>query len=125
MAKKILIIDDLGSLRYILSYDLKKAGYEAIEASSAEEGLKLAVSESPDLIIMDMMMPGLDGIQATKLLKKDEKTKDIPIIMLTARSSREDVIDAVSSGISHYIVKPYKFEKMYSKIVELIGEPNK
>ncbi len=122
MAKKILIIDDLGSLRYVLSYDLKKAGFVTYEASNASEGIKLAVSESPDLIILDMMMPGIDGLQAAKLLKKDEKTKNIPIIMLTARSSKEEVLEAISLGVNHYMVKPYRFDKLYSKIVELIGE---
>ena len=123
MPKKILIVDDLGSLRYVLSFDLKKAGYETIDASNAEEGLKLAGSEMPDLIIMDMMMPGVDGIQATKILKQDEKTQKIPVIMLTARSGKQDVMDAVKSGIAHYIVKPYKFEELRAKVVQLIGEP--
>ncbi|MBN1522095.1 MAG: response regulator [Candidatus Aureabacteria bacterium] len=123
MAKKILIVDDLGSLRYVLSYDLKRAGFETFDAANAEEGLRLAGSESPDLIIMDMMMPGIDGIQATKLLKKDEKTKDIPVIMLTARSSKHDVVDAIKSGIAHYIVKPYKFDELMAKINQLIGGP--
>ena len=122
MPKKILIIDDLGSLRYVLCFDLKKAGYETIDAPNAEEGLKLAGSENPDLIIMDMMMPGIDGVEATKLLKNDEKTQKIPVIMLTARSGKTDVLDAIKSGIAHYIVKPYKFEELKEKIVQLIGE---
>jgi DNA-binding response OmpR family regulator len=123
MPKKILIIDDHGSLRYVLSFDLKKAGYEAIGAENAEEGLRLAGSENPNLIIMDMMMPGIDGIQATRILKKDAKTQSIPVIMLTARSGKQDVMDAIKAGASLYIVKPYKFEELKGKVVQLIGEP--
>jgi CheY-like chemotaxis protein len=123
MPKKILIIDDHGSLRYVLSFDLKKVGYEAIGAENAEEGLKLAGSENPNLIIMDMMMPGIDGIQATRILKKDAKTQNIPVIMLTARSGKQDVMDAIKAGASLYIVTPYKFEDLKSKVVQLIGDP--
>lgn len=120
--KKILIVDDHGSLRYVLAFDLKKAGYEVVEAASGEEGLKQAGAEKPNLIIMDMMMSGIDGLQATIVLKKSEATKEIPIIMLTGKSSRQDVLLAVKAGIAFYIVKPYKFDDLYSKIVELIGK---
>ncbi|MCK5707957.1 MAG: response regulator [Candidatus Aureabacteria bacterium] len=120
--KKILVVDDHGSLRYVLSFDLNKVGYEAIGAANAEEGLKKAATESPDLIIMDMMMPGIDGLEATRLLKRDEKTKNIPVIMLTARSEKSDVITAVKSGVSCYIVKPYQFNNLYEKVVNLIGK---
>ena len=122
MPKKILIVDDHGALRYVLAFDLKKAGYTTIEASNGENGLKIADSETPDLIIMDMMMPGINGIQATKLLKQNDKTKDIPVIMLTARSSRGEVMEAIKSGVAHYVVKPYQFKEIHQKVIDLIGK---
>ncbi|MCK5708473.1 MAG: response regulator [Candidatus Aureabacteria bacterium] len=123
MAKKILIIDDHGHIRFMLNNRLKKIGYETATAEDATNILNLTRAENPDLIIIDMMMPGIDGIEASKILSQNDYTKNIPIIMLTALSSKNVVLDALRSGIRDYIVKPFKADELYKKIKNLIGDP--
>lgn len=123
MKKKILIIDDHGHIRIILSSRLSKMGFEVITAENANGIVKLVTNIKPDIIVTDLMMPGIDGIQATKLLRENETTKNIPIIMLTAVSTRETVLESLSSGVNDYVVKPFKGEELYKKIVHFIGEP--
>ena len=121
--KTILIVDDHGALRYILSFDLQKKGFKTITAGSGEKGIELAQQEKPDLILLDAMMPGIDGFETCRRLKGIEETRDIPVLMVTAKSQREDVLEGLQSGAVSYMVKPFKFEELYNKIVEIIGEP--
>lgn len=121
--KTILIVDDHGALRYILSYDLQKKGFKTLTAGSGEKGIEIASTEKPDLILLDAMMPGIDGFETCKRLKNDESTKSIPIVMVTAKSQRKDVLEGLQSGATSYMVKPFKFEELYNKIVEIIGAP--
>jgi DNA-binding response OmpR family regulator len=123
MKKKILIIDDHGHIRLLLSNRLSKMGFEVATSENAINTVKLVINTKPDLIVMDLMMPGIDGIQATKLLRENEITKNIPIIMLTAVSTRDTVLEALSSGVNDYVVKPFKGEELYKKIAHFIGEP--
>ena len=121
--KTILIVDDHGALRYILSFDLQKKGFKTVTAGSGEKGIELAQKDLPDLILLDAMMPGIDGFETCRRLKKDDTTKDIPVLMVTAKSQREDVLEGLQAGAVSYMVKPFKFEELFSKIVEIIGEP--
>jgi len=121
--KTILIVDDLGSLRHLLSFDLEKKGFKALTAESGERGIQIATSEKIDLILLDVMMPAMDGLQTCRRLKENVKTKNIPIIMLTAKSQHKDVMEGLQAGAISYIVKPYKIEELYKKIVEAIGQP--
>jgi len=121
--KTILIVDDLGSLRHVLSFELNKKGFKILTAESGERGIQIATSEKTDLILLDVMMPVMDGLQTCRRLKENAKTKNIPIIMLTAKSQRKDVLEGFQAGAMSYIVKPYKFEELYEKIVEVIGLP--
>jgi DNA-binding response OmpR family regulator len=123
MKKKILVIDDHGHIRLLLSNRLSKMGFEVATSENAINIVKLVTNTKPDLIVMDLMMPGTDGIQATKLLRENETTKNILIIMLTAVSTRDTVLEALSSGVNDYVVKPFKGEELYKKIVHFIGEP--
>ena len=121
--KTILIVDDHGALRYILSFDLQKKGFKTITAGSGEKGIEIALKDKPDLILLDAMMPGIDGFETCRRLKKEEDTKDIPVLMVTAKSQREDVLAGLQAGAVSYMVKPFKFEELFAKIVEVIGEP--
>jgi len=121
--KTILIVDDHGALRYILSFDLQKKGFKTITAGSGEKGIEIALKDKPDLILLDAMMPGTDGFETCLRLKKEEESKDIPVLMVTAKSQREDVLEGLQAGAVSYMVKPFKFEELFAKIVEVIGEP--
>ena len=96
--KKILIVDDEADIIEILQFMLEANGYECVTAMDGEEGLKLAREISPDLIILDVMMPKINGYKISRLLKYDNKYKDIPILMVTARSQEEDKIIGKASS---------------------------
>jgi CheY-like chemotaxis protein len=104
--EKILIVED-NPMNLELATDLlEAAGYVIIQAGTAEEGIKLARAESPDLILMDISLPGMDGLEATGILKQDPTTKDITVIALTAHAMRGDEEKAVAAGCTGYIMKP-------------------
>ncbi len=115
--KKILIVDDEKDIVETLAFMLKAKGFECICAYDGEEGLKLAKECSPDLIILDVMMPKINGYKICRLLKYDSKYKNIPIIMVTARSQEEDREIGEETGADEYITKPFEF----NDIVEAIG----
>ena len=119
--KKILIVDDETDIIEILEYILRKEGYECISANDGEEGLRKAKEERPDLIILDVMMPKINGYKISRLLKYDTKYKEIPIIMLTARSQEEDKILGEETGANEYITKPFKIDYVVEKVKEYIG----
>ena len=115
--KKILIVDDEKDIAETLAFMLKTKGFECICAYDGEEGLKLAKECSPDLIILDVMMPKINGYKICRLLKYDSKYKNIPIIMVTARSQEEDKVIGEETGANEYITKPFEF----SDIIEAIN----
>jgi len=102
---KILIVDDDVVNRDIIKTRLEAAGYEVAEAANGEEGVNLAQKLPPDLIILDVMMPKVDGLLACRILKSDEKTKSIPIVMLTARSQQLEELRGWESGADEYLTK--------------------
>jgi len=114
---KIMIVDDELGIRLIVRRILKNAGYEVVEAESGEECLAKIENEKPDLILMDVMMPGIDGWEATKRIKNNEATKHIPIAMLTIKSEEEDIIKSFQeAGANAHIDKPIIKEKMLGTI---------
>ena len=119
--KKILIVDDEPDIIEILQYVLETEKYECITALDGEEGLKLARETNPDLIILDVMMPKINGYKISRLLKYDSKYKDIPIIMITARSQEEDKIIGEETGADEYITKPFKIEYVLEKVKSYLG----
>jgi len=104
---KLLIIEDEADIRELISFNLEMSGFEVLKARDGEEGLAMAGAESPDLIILDLMLPGMDGFKVCSSLKKDPGTKQIPIIMLTARSEDEDIITGLEMGADDYVTKPF------------------
>lgn len=114
--KKILIVDDEKDIVETLAFMLKTKGFECICAYDGEEGLNLAKNSNPNLIILDVMMPKINGYKICRLLKFDNKYKDIPIIMVTARSQDEDKIIGEETGANEYITKPFEFSEVLEKI---------
>lgn len=105
--EKVLIVDDEEDILELLDYALARNGYKVIKATTGEEALDLARSELPDLIVLDLMLPGVDGLDVCRILKSDPDAGHIPIIMLTARGDEADVITGLELGADDYITKPF------------------
>ncbi len=121
MGKKILVIDDDSVLVKMADSRLKANGYDVMSTTDAASGLEMAIKGNPDLIILDVMMPIINGYNMCSLLKSEEKTKAIPIIMLTARSKETDKAIGREVGANAYMTKPFKMEELLSKIEELLN----
>ena len=119
--KKILIVDDEKDIVETLSFMLKAKGFDCIYAFDGEMGLNMAKTQHPDLIILDVMMPKINGYKICRLLKFDNKYKTIPIIMVTARSQDEDKIIGEETGADEYITKPFEFADILEKIRKYLG----
>lgn len=114
---RIMVVDDEAGIRYILRRLLAGAGYEVVDVESGEECLDMLEKEKVDLVLMDIMMPGMDGWEATKRIKKNPQTKDIPVAMLTVRSEEEDKIKSFQNSTADaHIDKPIIKEKMLGTI---------
>lgn len=117
---KILVCDDEREIREIIKLLLNKTNYEVIEAVNGLSAVEIALKEKPDLIIMDVMMPGTDGIQATLKLKKDPVTWNIPVILLTALADSKAVLKAKDCRADQYLSKPFTKEELMSAISSVI-----
>lgn len=103
---RVLVVDDSPTETYKLTNILNKHGYEVIAAESGEEGVEIAKQECPDVVLMDIVMPGLNGFQATRQLSKDSKTSHIPVIMVTTKNQETDRVWSERQGAKGYLVKP-------------------
>ena len=113
---KTLLVDDDERLTFVLSAHLRTNGYEVATAANGQEALDLAESFQPDVIVMDIGMPVMDGIEATRRLKQDPATEHIPVIMLTARSRTEDLVIGLEAGAQEYVVKPFEVAELLARI---------
>lgn len=126
---KILIIEDTENNRVLLTRRLKPRGYEIVTAETAESGLAMVASERPDLILMDVGLPGMDGWSATRQLKADPAHRQIPVIALTAHAMDGDREKAIEAGCDDYETKPIDFERLFATMGRLLsvhpqsGEP--
>ena len=107
MAKKILIVDDERHIVRLVEVNLERAGYDVISAYDGIEALEKVESEKPEMIILDVMMPRMDGFEVLKKLRSDAATKEIPVIMLTAKAQDADIFKGWSSGVDSYLTKPF------------------
>jgi len=114
--KKILIVDDEQDIVESLKFVLEDCGYTCFCAYNGEDGLKLAREIMPDLIILDVMMPRINGYKISRLLKFDKKYKDIPILMVTARSQEEDKLIGEETGADEYITKPFDLDDVIKTV---------
>jgi twitching motility two-component system response regulator PilH len=117
--KKILVADDSATDRQFLLESLSKLGYQVVLAESGEQAIDKARSELPDLVIMDVVMPGTNGFQATRQITRDEATKHIPVIMCTSKSQETDRIWGMRQGAKDYVVKPVNVNELATKIAAL------
>ena len=117
--KNILVVDDSPTDRQYLSDMLAKSGYAVTMAESAEDALAKVKQRQPDLVLMDVVMPGQSGYQATRTLSRDESTKNIPVIMCTSKGQETDRIWGMRQGARDYIVKPVKQDELLAKITAL------
>ena len=117
--KKILVVDDSPTERHVLVELLTRKGYQVLTAESGEEGIEKAKNEQPDLVLMDVVMPGLNGYQATRTLTRDDATKHIPVIVCTSKGQETDKIWGLRQGAQDYMVKPINPEELLAKIAAL------
>lgn len=114
--EKILIVDDEEDILELLDFNLSKEGYEIIRSETGEDALHKAKTMKPDLIILDLMLPGIDGLEACKLLKKDPTTKNISIIMLTAKGEEADIVVGLELGADDYVTKPFSPRVLLARV---------
>ena len=120
MAKKVLIVDDEPQMLSLLSTRLRSESYNVITAVSGEDCLTKAEEEQPDLILLDVLLPGMSGFEVSKRLKKNPRTKDIPIIMVTALIGDEASKKSLESGAIYFVSKPFDTQTLLSEISEAI-----
>jgi len=123
--KKILVVDDERHIVRLVQVNLERAGYQVVAAFDGKEALKKVSSEKPDLVVLDVMMPYMDGFQVLKQMKADAATKDIPVIMLTAKAQDADVFRGWASGVDMYLTKPFnplELMTFVKRIFEAAGE---
>lgn len=115
-AGRLLVVEDDAELRFILTAHLRAAGFEVLEAGDGAAGVQSAQERIPDLILMDIGLPVMDGITATRVLKADPRTAHIPVVMLTARSSTQDVVRGLEAGVQEYLAKPFDVAELLARV---------
>ncbi|MEO0098024.1 MAG: response regulator [candidate division WOR-3 bacterium] len=123
--KKILLIEDEVNLQELIKFRLEEAGYEVLIAGDGLSGLSLVRTQKPDLVLLDLMLPKLDGYTICRLLKMDDATRGIPIVMVTARTMPQDRERGLEMGADAYITKPADFTTLLAKIEELTKKETK
>ena len=119
LVSKILIVDDSPTDRQFLLETLSKAGYQCVTAENGDEAIAKSKTEQPDLILMDVVMPGTSGYQATRAITRDEATKHIPVIMCTSKNQETDKIWGMRQGAREYLMKPIDAKALLAKIIAL------
>ena len=117
MAKEsILVVEDDEDIRRLIALTFTKEGYRVIETESGEEALKKAAASPPDLVLLDLMLPGLDGLEVCRLLKREAATQAIPIVMLTAKGEESDIVAGLELGADDYITKPFSPRVLVARV---------
>ena len=114
--KKILIVEDDRDISELVRYNLEREGYEVLALFEGGGAFDLALKRKPDLVILDLMLPGTDGIEICRLLKNEDKTKDIPVIVLTAKGEESDVVVGLQMGADDYITKPFSPKVLAARV---------
>jgi two-component system phosphate regulon response regulator PhoB len=118
--ENVLIVDDEEDVLELVRYNLNKEGYRIETATSGEEALRKARAKLPDLIILDLMLPGIDGLGVCKTLKSDAKTQNIPVIMLTAKGEETDIVTGLELGADDYITKPFSPKVLVARVRRIL-----
>lgn len=121
MAKPtILVVDDEEDIRELVELNLTREGYKVLQAETGEAALDLAHSKQPDLVVLDLMLPGLDGLEVCKRLKADSKTHHIPIVILTAKGEESDIVAGLELGAEDYVTKPFSGKVLVARIRRIL-----
>ena len=120
MSAHIFVVEDEKPISTLLTYNLQKEGYKVSSSSNGEEALSNIKEKKPDLVLLDWMLPDLSGIKICQYLKQDEKVKNIPIIMLTAKGEEEDKVKGLNTGAEDYMTKPFSFPELLARIKSLL-----
>ena len=120
--KKVLLVDDSATILMMQKMALKTTPYQVITANNGEDGVKKAIAEKPDLILMDVIMPKMTGFEACRRLRQEEATKTIPIIMVTTRGEPINVEEGFQSGCTDYVTKPIDTFELLNKLRDQLGE---
>ena len=124
MKPRILIIEDESDVVELISFKLKESGFDVLKALDGTEGLRLARSTVPDLILLDLMIPEVDGLEVCKILRHDPKTRSIPIIMVTAKAAEIDRVLGLEHGADDYVVKPFSPRELVLRVRKLLKRQN-
>jgi DNA-binding response OmpR family regulator len=117
----VLVADDDPDIQTLVVLRLERSGYRVLRASDGQEALDLALSELPDLAVLDITMPKLDGCEVTRTLRADARTADMPVILLTARVQDDDVVRGVEAGATEYVKKPFSPQELGARITSILG----
>ena len=123
--RQVLVIEDDSAIAEVLEYNLEREGYDVERSSDGRDGLRVARSGMPDLVILDLMLPGIDGIEICRELRSDKATKNIPILMLTAKSEETDQIIGFSVGADDYVTKPFSVKVLMQRVRVLMSRRQK
>jgi DNA-binding response OmpR family regulator len=118
---RIVVADDEVDVRELVAYRLSRSGYEVVEASDGEQALRLALENPPDLAVLDVMMPKLDGYELTRRLRAEPSTQRVPVILLTARAQEADVSQGFEAGADDYLRKPFNPDELLARVRAVLG----
>lgn len=119
---RILVVEDEDDIRNLIVYYLKNEGYEVIAVEDGDMGLQKLRAEEPVLLVLDLMLPGLDGRDLCRIARSDVRTRDVKILMLTARSTEDDIVEGLEIGADDYMTKPFSSKVLLARIRKLLGE---
>lgn len=125
MTGKILIVDDELNIRELIKFNVEKAGYKVLETGDGQTAVNLAKSEKPDLVVLDLMLPGLDGLEVCRIIKNSRETAAIPIIMLTAKNEEIDKVIGLELGADDYLTKPFSPRELLARIKAVLRRSQK
>ena len=114
--KNILVVEDDPDIKELISFNLSNQGHQVFEANNGELGIEKARKKLPDLILLDLMLPGIHGLDVCRIIKADQETKDIPIIMVTAMGQEEDIVKGLETGAYDYITKPFSIKVLLARV---------
>ncbi len=118
--KKALIVEDNTDLLEVLTWQLEAMGFAVVSANTGMDGVTKAAEEKPQLILMDIMLPGMDGREATRRIRSNQETNEIPILVVTALTQESQLRECIEAGCNDYIVKPFKTKELVSRIERLL-----
>ena len=119
-SKNILVVEDDSDIRELISFNLKNEGHQVFEAKDGEAGIDKARKKLPDLILLDLMLPGIQGLDVCRIIKSDQETKNTPIIMVTAMGQEEDIVKGLETGADDYITKPFSIAVLLARVKSVL-----